>query len=340
MWTVLCDLNFRLHTAVMRKDASNDSLERVRDRGQVTRRSASWNIVHAMDESAAGSGAQSIHRALTLLNLLGVMAHDRPGGVALADVAHVSGRPKASVHRVLNALVQLGYAERIEPTGRYRLGLQAQILGELAGQRTDPLIRLSSPSLVRIAELSEDTTFLTVRQGSFSVCARREEGFGEIRNNALSVGDRHPLGIGAGGLAILAALEDEEMAHVIEVNHEIMSRRYPRISPEVLHGIVDRTRRDGYALNEGLVAPGSWAVAVIINIPGRGPNAALSVASIEQRLTGARRDELVAVMKKEASLIEASLASEQDEEAPGEMAARVHPQSAQSPTTQVPRRSS
>ncbi len=283
-----------------------------------------------MDESAAGSGAQSIHRALTLLNLLGVMARDRPDGVTLADLAHVSGRPKASVHRVLNALVQLGYAERIEPSGRYRLGLQSQILGELAGERTDPLLRLASPSLVRIAELSEDTTFLTVRQGSFSLCARREEGFGEIRNNALAVGDRHPLGVGAGSLAILAALEDAEVEHVIEVNGEIMSRRYPRISADVLRGIVDRTRRDGYALNEGLVAPGSWAVAVIINVPGRGPTAALSVASIEPRLSGARRDELVAVMKKEASVIEASLANQQHDEGAGPV----------SPRAQAPRRTS
>lgn len=283
-----------------------------------------------MDESAAGSGAQSIHRALTLLNLLGVMARDRPGGVTLADLAHVSGRPKASVHRVLNALVQLGYAERIEPSGRYRLGLQSQILGELAGERTDPLIRLVSPSLVRIAELSEDTTFLTVRQGSFSLCARREEGFGEIRNNALAVGDRHPLGVGAGSLAILAALDDDEVEHVIEVNDEIMSRRYPRISSDVLRGIVDRTRRDGYALNEGLVAPGSWAVAVIVHIPGRGPDAALSVASIEPRLSGARRDELVAVMKKEASVIEASLTNQHDDEGAGPA----------TPRAQAPRRTS
>lgn len=284
-----------------------------------------------MEPSAAGSGAQSIHRALTLLNLLGVMARDRADGVALADLAHVSGRPKASVHRVLTALVQLGYAERLEPSGRYRLGLQSQILGELAGERTDPLIRTASPSLVRIAELSEDTTFLTVRQGSFSVCARREEGFGEIRNNALAVGDRHPLGVGAGSLAILSALEDGEVDQTIEVNTEIMSRRYPRITADLMHSIVDRTRREGYALNEGLVAPGSWAVAVIINVPGRGPTAALSVASIEPRLSGARRDELVAVMKKEASVIEAALINQQDDEGTGPVTPQTHNSKAQAP---------
>lgn len=265
-----------------------------------------------MDESAAGSGAQSIHRALTLLNLLGVMARDRPDGVSLADLAHISGRPKASVHRVVGALVQLGYAERLEPSGRYRLGIQSQILGQLAGERADPLLRTAAPSLVRIAELSEDTTFLTVREGSFALCVRREEGIGEIRNNALAVGDRHPLGIGAGSLAILAALDDDEVEDVLEVNGEILRRRYPRMGPDLLRRIVARARRDGYALNEGLASPGSWAVAVTVRVPDRGPVAALSVASIEQRLSGVRRDELIAAMKKEAAVIEAALTTQLD----------------------------
>lgn len=270
-----------------------------------------------MEESPAGSGTQSIHRALTLLNLLGVMARDRPDGVTLAELAHTSRRPKASVHRVVATLTQMGYVERLEPSGRYRLGLQSQILGELAGERTDPLIRTAVPSMLRLAELSEDTTFLTVRQGSFSICARREEGYGEIRNNALAVGDRHPLGVGAGSLAILAALDDAEVAHVVEVNEEIMTRRYPRISPELLRSVLERSREQGYALNEGLVAPGSWAIGVVLQVPGRGPVAALSIASIEARLTGDRRDELVTVMKKEASLIEAALAHSDDEDSTG-----------------------
>lgn len=301
----------------MRNDAISDPLDRIRDRGQMLRRSATWNVAQAMEESPAGSGTQSIHRALTLLNLLGVMARDRPDGVSLAELAHTSRRPKASVHRVIATLAQMGFVERLEPSGRYRLGLQSQILGELAGERTDPLIRTSVPSMLRLAELSEDTTFLTVRQGSFSICARREEGDGEIRNNALAVGDRHPLGVGAGSLAILAALEDEEISHVLQVNEEIMSRRYPRISADLLRSVLDRTREQGYALNEGLVAPGSWAIGVVLQVPGRGPVAALSIASIEARLSGGRREELVTVMKKEASLIEAALAHSDAEDSTG-----------------------
>lgn len=299
------------HTSVMREDVAEQSLVRVRERARLTRRSATWNVAHALDGSTASAGAQSIHRALVLLNLVGVMARDRPDGVALADLARVSGRPKASVHRVLAAMVQLGFVERVEPAARYRLGMQSQILGELAGDRADPAIRASRDSLVRLAALSEDTTFLTVRQGSFSICARREEGSGIIRNNALGVGDRHPLGIGAGSLAILAALGDDEVDEVLGVNAEVLERHYARIGVDTLRSLVTRSREQGFALNEGLVAPGSWAIGVALRDRTGAPIAALSIASIEQRLSGERQQELVAVMSREASSIEAALTTDQ-----------------------------
>lgn len=290
-----------------RHGPDRETLKRVQERAQLTRRSATWNVAHAQDDSASSSGSQSIHRALVLLNLVGVMGRDRPEGVALADLARVSGRPKASVHRVLAAMVQLGFVERVELGGRYRLGLQSQILGELAGERADPTIRASRDSLVRLASLSEDTTFLTVRQGSFSICARREEGSGVIRNNALAVGDRHPLGIGAGSLAILAGLQDGEVEGVLEANAEVLSRHYARIGAESLRHLVQRTRVQGYALNEGLVAAGSWAIGVPLRDRNGSPVAALSIASIEQRLSVDRQLELVAVMRKEVSAIESTL---------------------------------
>lgn len=271
------------------------------------KRSATWNAAHPAEDDQSSSGAQSIHRAFTLLNLVGLMARESPGGVSLADLARISGRPKASVHRVLGALVQMGYVERVPHSGHYRLGLQSQILGELAGERPDLIIRSARSSLIRIAELSQDTTFLTLRLGSFGICARREEGLGEIRNNALAVGDRHPLGVGAGSLAILAEFDDGEVEETLEANRDLLASRYPRVSEEQLRSLVARTRSQGYALNEGLVAPGSWAIGVALRPAGQPPRAALSIASIEQRLSGRRREDLVGAMKREAALIEASM---------------------------------
>ena len=209
-------------------DSNEDLREeyRIKMRGRLLRRSASFNVAHAVDSLEPGTGAQSIQRALTLLNLVGLIAGERREGASLSELASISGRPKASVHRMLQALIAMGYVERLEEGG-YRLGVQSQILGQLAQKSVDPLVTESESSLMRLAELSQDTVFLTLRTGSYSICARREEGFGEIFNNALSVGDRHPLGIGAGSLAILSELSPAEVDAQFEANAEILAERYP-----------------------------------------------------------------------------------------------------------------
>jgi len=252
-------------------------------------------------------GAQSLHRGLMLLDVVGVMTRDETHGVGLADLARTTGLPKSSLHRLLLALKQAGYVEKLEPEGGYRLGVQAHVLGQLASSGTDPLHDTGQEALVRLAELSEDTTFLSVRQGSYGLCVRREEGGGVIRNNAMHVGDRHPLGIGAGSLAILASLPDADVETVFDRNAQVLSRQYPRIGPDTLRDLVSRTRIDGFATNPGLAAPGSWAIGVAVMDPWGTPAAALSIASIEQRLTGARQPDLVDAMHSEARFITASI---------------------------------
>lgn len=256
-----------------------------------------------MEVDGPPTGTQSLERALALLDLLALMTRERPEGVSLSDLARVSRRPKPTVHRMLGALVRAGYAERAGTDGSYRLGLQSRILGELAGRTADPLIDAAADSLVRLAALTEDSCFLTVRRGGFGVCALREEGTGPIRNNALAVGDRHPLGVGGGSLAILAALDDAERERVLEANAAILGRSYPAFAPDVLRHLADRARREGFALNAGRAAPGSWAIGVAVRGADGTPVAALSVASIEQRLTGQRAVEVIAALTEEVELL-------------------------------------
>ncbi|WP_413332326.1 IclR family transcriptional regulator [Brevibacterium sp. GP-SGM9] len=286
----------------MGNGAERTDLDRVRMRGRIVRRSASFNVAHAVDDLDPGTGAQSIQRALSLLNLVGLIASEHSDGAPLNEIAAISGRPKASIHRMLHALIAMGYVERSEDGG-YRLGVQSQILGQLARTSVDPLVAEAESSLLRLADLTQDTIFLTLRTGSYSICARREDGFGEIFNNALSVGDRHPLGIGAGSLAIMSQLTDAEVDASFDANARIIVERYPHTSVPALRAIVRRGRHDGFVHNPGLFAQGSWAIGVPIRVPGEKPRAALSVASIEERMSGTRVFELAQLLHHEATVI-------------------------------------
>lgn len=276
------------------------------DTGRVARRSASWTIAHAAETGGEPAGSQSVQRTLVLLNLVGVLARDRPEGVSLAELTRVSERPKASVRRALVALLHAGYVEQDPETSCYRLGLQAAVLGELASRGADRLGEASTDSLIRLADASSDTSFLTVRHGSYAVCARRQEGPGPIRNFALAVGDRHPLGVGAGSLAILSALSDEDVENVLCATAPTR-QHYARFDDDTLRRLVRRSRAEGYALNDGLVIPGSWAIGVVVRDTESRPVAALSLASIAERLGSTRRDELVDLLHREAETVHTAL---------------------------------
>jgi DNA-binding IclR family transcriptional regulator len=132
----------------------------------------------------------------------------------------------------------------------------------------------------------------------------REEGPYPIRVHALHAGDRHPLGVGAGGLALLAALPDEDVEEVLAANADILTDKYPPFSPSAFRGLVQDTRTSGYALNPGMLLPDSRAIGVSIYRSDGRPVGALSIAATESRLYTERQPEIASLLKKEASWIE------------------------------------
>lgn len=248
-------------------------------------------------------GAQSIERAIGLLQLVGRAGSE---GARLADLIVQSGLPKPTARRLLLALMRGGLVEQEEESRRYFVGPEAYVLGTLASTRFG-IHALSLDGLARLARESGDCAFLTVPRDSYGVCLHREEGAFPIRTHVLQAGDRHPLGVGGGALAILAALPDEEVERILAVNAEVLERRYPTFPPAVLRTLVADTRARGYALNPGILVPGSWGLGVpILDARGR-PMGALSIAAIESRLGEGRQHEIAAALKREAKLLEAAL---------------------------------
>ena len=100
-----------------------------------------------------------------------------------------------------------GLVEQDPVTRSYFLGVETYVLGLLATARFG-LHHLARDSLLRLARQSGDTAFLSVRRGDYGTCLHREEGTCPLRSHVLQAGDRHPLGVGAGNIAMLAKLSD------------------------------------------------------------------------------------------------------------------------------------
>jgi DNA-binding IclR family transcriptional regulator len=250
-------------------------------------------------------GTQSLERAIELLR---IVAGHSGRGVRLVDIVERAGLTKPTVHRLLQALERQGLITQGDGDRLYHLGPEAFVLGTLASERYG-IHRVALPSLLRLAGASEDTCFLSVRRDTHVVCLHREEGAFPIRTHVLRAGDRHPLGVGAGSLAILAALPDHEIEEVLGANARELAARYPEFSRDVLRREIQRTRAEGYALNGGLLQAGSWGVGVaVLNRQGR-CEGALSIAAIETRLTAPRRDQMAALLTAEAQRLSNRLAN-------------------------------
>ena len=243
------------------------------------------------------TGAQSVDRAL---GLLAIIRRNVDAGIGLTDLMAESGLNKPTVRRLLLALIRAGLVEQDEPTRRYHLGEEAFVMGALASARHS-LLELAGESLRSLSDKSEDTSFFTVRRQNYSVCLQREEGRFPIRTLVLQAGNQHPLGIGAGSMALLADLPDEEVKRIMAENRAVLSAQFPRYTPELVGKQIDQTRRRGYSLNPGLVLANSWAVGMVVRYPDGRTAGALSIAAIDSRMGEERQATLANLLKTESA---------------------------------------
>ncbi|CDZ32236.1 IclR-family regulatory protein [Neorhizobium galegae bv. officinalis] len=273
----------------------------------------------------AVSGSQAVERALQLLSIVGRGAEK---GVALADVVADSGLNKPTARRLLMALMRSRLVEQDELTRRYYLGGELYVLGMLASRRHG-LLEIAGESLKRLSGKSADTSFVSMRRDDYAVCLHREEGTHPVRTHALLTGDQNPLGVGAGSLAMLAALPDAEVEAVLGRIEGVIAAQYPGYSPQIIREDVARSRELGYALNPGRVIANSWGIGMAILLPDGRLAGALSIAAIDSRMDEARQKELVGLLAHEVERVQGKLKSLFSSEKP---ALRKAPQAARSRT--------
>lgn len=252
----------------------------------------------ADDEHVAG--AQSIGRAVALLRILAAGQRD---GVSLSEIVERSGLMKPTCRRILLALMDAGLAEQDVANRRYFLGPETYALGAIASERFG-VHRLAQEGVARLAQQTGDAAFLQIRRGWSVLCLHREDGPYPIRSHVLAAGDRHPLGVGAGGLAVMAALPESDAKAALAANRGQLEARYPTMSQALIQRLVAETRERGYSMNRGLLFPGSWGMGMAVRDHRGRAEACLSIASIESRMQPDREPQLARWLAEEVRLLE------------------------------------
>ena len=116
------------------------------------------------------------------------------------------------------------------------------------------------------------------------------------------MGDRRPLGVGAGSLALLAFESDSEINSVLAAN-TAERNVFERFGDTELHKMIAASREHGYSYNDGRIVSAMNAVGVPVLDAGGRVAAALSVAAIQERMDTERREMIVKLLKQEAAVL-------------------------------------
>jgi DNA-binding IclR family transcriptional regulator len=260
----------------------------------------------AMEQQANSSpqsaaGTQSVGRALDLLRQI---ANKNREGMRLSEVAEHCGLSKPTTHRLLRELTSSGLL--ISGAGhRYHLGQFAYELGLVASARFH-VREICAPHVEKIAKDTGDTVFLVMRSGFDSFCLARYTGDFPIKVFSVEVGNRQPLGVGAGGLALLSFLPDSVRKEALEYNAHRL-KDYNGLSVDKLERLSQNARRLGYSDISNFAVPGVTGIGLpILDLVGQ-PLVAISVTTISSRMTDNYKKNVLGIMERERQLLRESL---------------------------------
>lgn len=246
-----------------------------------------------------GSQAQSLHKALTILEAF--LVSDEPLG--LTELSREVGLSHSTVHRLLATLATHRFVDRTGD-GRYRLGIRLFQLGaRVEGPRA--LGRLALPFMTDLAEAQQMSAFLSIRQGTVSVCIERVDR-GHVTLAPYLVGETLPLHVGAAPLLLLAAMSDDELDRYLATP---LAKLTPVtvVDPAAVRQRVERIRRDGHAVAiDGDLAPGISAVGARITGDDGSTVAAISLSGLATEVAE-RRDGLLAATIETAAAVSRQL---------------------------------
>ena len=145
--------------------------------------------------SAGGETSQTLDRGLTVLSLLA----RNTDGLTAAELAQELSTARAVVYRLLRTLEVHRLVGRID--NRYVLGMG---IAELASRLRPQLQITVLPILRRLTEATNSTALLSIADGDQALILLTVEPAESTLHLAIRQGARHPLTLGADGIAILA----------------------------------------------------------------------------------------------------------------------------------------
>ena len=240
---------------------------------------------------------KSVVKALAAMEYLSRSAQPR----SLTDVAKAVGIPTGSASRYIRTLYDMGYVDQETSTRRYHLSTKAFKLGAHLLSSMDLRSRIL-PSMVEMTEKWNVTSQCAILDGTDIVYIERIKALNVV-NLDLAVGSHLPVDCTAMGRAILAHMDSDEAAQLVEKIDFMSHTPYTITDRKEFMAELSRTKARGYAINTEELALGLETLAAPI-LNGKGVEAAFGVSyPVHQFDSVQERDQLAAELLEVASQI-------------------------------------
>lgn len=244
-------------------------------------------------------------KGLQLLEVLA--ARDDAAGISELAVELQMGR--SNVHRLLQALVELGYVVKDSERGSYRASLKVWEIGARALHRLD-FREAAAPAMRQLLALSNETVHLSVLSGDEVIYIDKLDSPEPVRAYS-AIGGRAPAYCVATGKVLLAwrdAPTDPSSLLSVRPLHVYTSTTAPDTAALELE--LERVRRQGYAVNRGEWRSSVWGVASPLRGAGSRVIAALGISGPAERLRKKGVRQLAQLVVDAAALASARLAGQ------------------------------
>ena len=236
------------------------------------------------------------------LQLLELLARSE-GSLGVSDLAAKLALGKSNVHRLLQALVELGYVQKNEPRGTYQASLKLWEIGTALASRLS-VKTAALDAMERLLKNTRETVHLSVLDGDDVVYLHKLDSPEPVRAYS-EVGGRAPAHCVATGKAILAW----QTALYLGGLAGRLQRHTPKTitDPADLLRDLERVRANGYAVNRGEWRESVWGIASPISNADGVVVAAIGVSGPASRIKPAHIKELASDVMAAAAAVSSNV---------------------------------
>lgn len=194
---------------------------------------------------------QTLERGLQAL----VLISQHENGLSIAELSAQLGVDRAIGYRLAGTLESNGFVTR-RADGLLHLG--AELLS-LAARFEAQLLTVATPLVQQLAQQTRAAAFISVPQGDLCVAIMVAEPEAQLLRLSYRVGSRHPLALGAAGIAILAgrpetADDSEAVREARRLGYSVTRDQLQRGAVGVASPLRRTTSRFGFEGSVGVVA--------------------------------------------------------------------------------------